>query len=65
MGLKALKRLFHLQHTEITPSLNDKKELELFLVEELKEEYKTELNLTKKKSVWLNSGSAKWRVQCF
>ena len=28
---------------------NDKKELELFLVEEPKEEYKTELNLTKKK----------------
>ncbi len=28
---------------------NDKKELELFLVEEPKEEYKTELNLTTKK----------------
>ena len=28
---------------------NDKKELELFLIEEPKEEYKTELNLTKKK----------------
>ena len=36
---------------------NNKEELELFLVEEPKEEYKTELNLTKKKSSRLLNGS--------
>ena len=41
--------------------INDKKELELFLFEEPKEEYRTELNLTTKKGdrltgVWLNGG---------